>query len=274
SNEITLSVSACSSPPGAPGGLASLVNGSTVTLSWTAASGSPAGYLIEVGSSPGSSNLGVIDNGAATSLTASNVAAGTYYARVRGTNACGAGLSSIEVAVVVGAGGPATVTILHSFTGPDGLVPNAALLLGSDGNFYGATNTTASSPSSRTPSPGNVFRVSPAGSFTVRQDFKGPDGAGPAAPLIQGTDGNFYGTTFGGGASALGTVFKMTLSGDVTVLHSFAGGIADGAQPMAAVIQASDGNFYGGTHSGGMNYGTLFRMTPGGSLTVLYSFTG
>ncbi|MGH8297439.1 MAG: choice-of-anchor tandem repeat GloVer-containing protein, partial [Steroidobacteraceae bacterium] len=72
----------------------------------------------------------------------------------------------------------------------------------------------------------------------------GSDGVRPYAALIQASDGNFYGTTYGGGANSDGTVFKLTPSGSETVLYSFAGG-SDGANPRAALIQASDGNFYG-----------------------------
>jgi len=269
SNEILLSVSGCTGPPAAPSGLASLVNGATVTLSWTAASGSPTNYLVDVGSSPGSANLGVIDNGPATSLTASNVAAGTYYVQVRAANACGASTASNTVTVIVGSSAPATVTILHSFTGPDGRIPTAGLVQGADGNFYGTTNNTTTS------SAGNVFRLSPAGSFTVLHVFTGPDGAEPTAPLIQASDGNFYGTTAFGGASNVGTVFRMTPSGDVTVLHSFAGRPTDGSVPEAALIQGRDGNAYGTTLTGGSAaFGTVFRITPAGAYTVLYSFTG
>src|SRR5229473_950007 len=85
---------------------------------------------------------------------------------------------------------------------------------------------------------------------TVLHTFAGTDGALPRASLIHATDGNFYGTTFSGGATSSGTVFKMTPGGTVTVLHAFTGG-TDGALPFAALIQATDGNFYGTTNGGG-----------------------
>ena len=90
---------------------------------------------------------------------------------------------------------------------------------------------------------------------------------------MQGSDGNFYGTTFDGGANCnagCGTVFKITPSGTLTTLHSFDS--ADGL-PCAGLIQATDGNFYGTTAAGGANdNGTVFKITPGGTLTTLYSF--
>ena len=97
------------------------------------------------------------------------------------------------------------------------------------------------------------------------------DGALPVAGLVQGTDGNFYGTTGSGGTDNDGTVYKITPNGILTTLHSFAGN--DGAGPGAALIQATDGNFYGTTPTGGTNDGgTIFKTTPSGMLTTLYSF--
>src|SRR6266851_474524 len=94
---------------------------------------------------------------------------------------------------------------------------------------------------------------------TVLHAFAGTDGALPRASLIHATDGNFYGTTFSGGATSTGTIYMMTLAGSVTVLHAFMGG-ADGANPRAALIQATDGNFYGTTYSGGAaSSGTVFK---------------
>jgi uncharacterized repeat protein (TIGR03803 family) len=103
----------------------------------------------------------------------------------------------------------------------------------------------------------------------------GPGGPqNPQGALIQGSDGNFYGTTFQGGAFNNGTVFQLTPAGTLTVLHDFAGG-TDGAAPLAGVIQAADGNFYGTTSQGGAsNAGTVFQLTPTGALAVLHEFTG
>ena len=117
--------------------------------------------------------------------------------------------------------------------------------------------------------------ASPAQTLTTLHNFAGPpnDGAAPSAGLVQGTDGNFYGTTTTGGADNKGTVFKITPSGTVTVLHSFAGPPNDGNGPTAGLIQASDGNFYGTTEFGGSNgTGTVFKITPSGTVTILYSF--
>jgi uncharacterized repeat protein (TIGR03803 family) len=88
--------------------------------------------------------------------------------------------------------------------------------------------------------------------------------------LVQATDGNFYGTTYFGGAYNYGTVFKVTRSGTLTTLHSFDG--TEGGNPDAALVQGTDGNFYGTTYYGANGYGTVFKITPGGTLRTLYSF--
>ncbi len=121
-----------------------------------------------------------------------------------------------------------------------------------------------------------------AQTFTTLVNFDGPNGVGPqAVALVQGTDGNLYGTTFSGGSSSgcefegCGTVFKMTAAGAVTTLYSFCvqAGCSDGSNPEAGLILATDGNFYGSTTVGGSNgYGTVFRVTPDGKLTTLHSF--
>jgi uncharacterized repeat protein (TIGR03803 family) len=109
--------------------------------------------------------------------------------------------------------------------------------------------------------------------LTAIHKFNGADGSGSLASLILGADGNFYGTTEDGGAFDHGTVFRMTPAGAVTVLHSFTGGV-DGNAPVAALLQASDGNFYGTTSSGGpAGFGLVFKMTPAGSMTTIYSFS-
>jgi uncharacterized repeat protein (TIGR03803 family) len=112
----------------------------------------------------------------------------------------------------------------------------------------------------------------------VLYSFSGSDGAYPYAGLIADASGNLYGTTYFGGANGEGTVFKMTPSGTETVLYSFSG--SDGAYPYAGLIADASGNLYGTTHGGGANvsfgidYGTVFKLTPSGSETVLYSFSG
>lgn len=168
----------------------------------------------------------------------------------------------------------------------DGNGPYAGLVQGRDGNFYGTTVTGGSSGSG-----GTVFKVTPGGQLTTLYSFcqhlanyQCTDGSSPEAPLVQGSDGNFYGTTSDGGPSnsygyTYGTVFKITPEGALTVLHGFEG--PDGAAPLASLIQGSDGNLYGTTSYGGSNnpgggagypYGTVFQITPGGTLTTLYSF--
>src|SRR5665213_1625525 len=98
------------------------------------------------------------------------------------------------------------------------------------------------------------------------------DGASPRSVLLQGTDGNFYGTAYSGGAYGYGTVFQMTPGGTLTRLYSFTGG-NDGASPSAALVQNSNGNLYGTTVFGGTNgYGTVFQIGTDGALTSLHSF--
>ena len=108
--------------------------------------------------------------------------------------------------------------------------------------------------------------------FTSLASFTSTNGSYPYGGVIQGSDGNFYGTTYSGGSSGYGTVFKMTPGGSITTLCSFAG--TNGSYPYGGVIQGSDGNFYGATYSGGSSgYGVVFKATPSGSLTALCSFS-
>ncbi|MGA2373285.1 MAG: choice-of-anchor tandem repeat GloVer-containing protein [Candidatus Korobacteraceae bacterium] len=163
-----------------------------------------------------------------------------------------------------------TLTTLHSFDGTDGYEPLAGLVQASDGNFYGTTYQGG------TDGAGTVFKITPTGTLTTLHSFDGTDGNGPEAGLVQANDGNFYGTTYYGGNGGCqlpgcGTVFKITSGGALTTLHSFAG--ADGAAPLAGLVQAADGNFYATTVYGGTyNDGTVFKITSGGALTTLYSF--
>ncbi len=175
-----------------------------------------------------------------------------------------------------------TLTTLYSFCTQqncqDGDAPAAALLLASDGNFYGTTNFGG------TGYYGTVFKITPGGTLTTLYNFCSHvscfDGSQPAASLIQATDGNLYGTTSAGGISGVGTVFRITLAGALSTLHSFNG--TQGADPVAALVQASDGNFYGTTQAGGglsldcqpSSCGTVFQITPGGAFALLHSFSG
>jgi uncharacterized repeat protein (TIGR03803 family) len=159
---------------------------------------------------------------------------------------------------------------LYSFTGgKDGGDPQAGLAQGTDGNLYGTTS------SGGTNGDGTVFKISTNGVLTSLFSFTGGSvGAGPQAALVQGSDGNFYGTTYSDGAYNAGTVFRMSTNGVLTKLHSFTRAI-DGAGPGAALARGSDGNLYGTTWEGGTNdAGTVFKMNTNGALTSLYSFTG
>ena len=169
------------------------------------------------------------------------------------------------------------LTSLYSFTGGnDGLEPFAGLVQGSDGSFYGTTYFGGTNGGY-----GTVFQMDKNGALTSLYSFTGGnDGAYPEAGLVQGSDGNFYGTTSAGGTyvfgyKGYGTVFKISTNGVLTSLYSFTGG-NDGGEPLAGLVQGSDGNFYGTTKNGGTNggYGTVFQMDTNGALTTLYSFTG
>ena len=167
-----------------------------------------------------------------------------------------------------------TLTTLHTFNGTDGKNPQAGLVLATDGNFYGTTYSGGTS-NNCSGGCGTVFKMTPGGSLTSLHSFSGTDGYDVQAGLVEGSDGNFYGTTVPGGAHNDGVVFKITPSGTLTVLYSFCSqtGCTDGAYPRAALIQATDGNFYGTTFQGGAyGQGTVFSITPSGSLTTLYSF--
>jgi uncharacterized repeat protein (TIGR03803 family) len=165
-----------------------------------------------------------------------------------------------------------TLTTLHSFDGTDGSEPLVGLVQANNGSFYGTTYSGGSKGD------GTVFRITSTGTFTTLHSFcsqsKCADGQNPFAVLILGTDGNLYGTTLAGGAHGDGTVFKITPSGGLTILHSFCSqtGCPDGEFPQTGLFQATDGNFYGTTILGGAyGNGTIFKMTPTGTLTAIYS---
>ena len=166
-----------------------------------------------------------------------------------------------------------TATTLHSFTsGTDGSPANG-LIQGFDGNFYGTTQGGGAN------SNGTIFRITTAGKFDVLHSLSGKtDGSSPYGRLVQGNDGNLYGTTFWGGANGYGSVFQITTNGIFAPLYSFTGG-KDGGRPATGLVQASDGDFYGTTALGGAGgfgtsgFGTIFKLSTNGSLTTIYSFT-
>ena len=171
-----------------------------------------------------------------------------------------------------------TLTTLYRFEGYTyGGNPVAGLVQGTDGNFYGTTESGGLGYACGGGGCGTVFNMTPGGTLTTLHSFELTDGDQPRAALLQGTDGNFYGTTFAYGAHDSGTVFKITPEGTLTTLASF--DYTDGTESRTAVIQATDGNFYGTTPYGGIGNcqigcGVLFKVTPGGALTALHSFDG
>lgn len=178
-------------------------------------------------------------------------------------------------------------------TAPDGLNPQAGLLQGPDGNFYGVAPAGGTQGFNNCISGtgvlgcGTVFKITPRGVFTTLHSFCGPNGCGslatdgsaPIGRLTIGPNGSYYGTTQSGGLSQgtfnAGTVFAASSTGAYQVLHIFTGnaGSGDGANPAAGLTLASDGNFYGTTEFGGSSgFGTIFRMTQAGVVSIMQSF--
>lgn len=168
-----------------------------------------------------------------------------------------------------------TLTFSTSFDETsNGDYPNAPLIGGPDGNYYGTTSSEFGTDF------GTVYQVTSAGVVTTIYKFCSlagcADGSYPVDSLVLAKNGNFYGTTNSGGANNFGTVFELTPSGELTTLYSFCSlaNCADGRYPVGGLVQAANGNFYGTTpYGGGPNgYGTVFQITAAGKLTTLYSF--
>jgi uncharacterized repeat protein (TIGR03803 family) len=198
----------------------------------------------------------------------------------RMTKACGVFLLWATAAVALPA---QTFKTLANFDGTDGENPyNVSLVQGLDGNFYGTTFAGGENEFQGNDG-GTVFKITPDGMLTTVYSFCAQancaDGEGSFAGLVLGTDGNLYGTTRDGGASVgctttpfnCGTVFKVTPEGVLTTLHSFTGN-GDGSGPLYALIQGTDGDFYGTTIYGGDHTGTIFRISPGGRFKTLHVF--
>jgi uncharacterized repeat protein (TIGR03803 family) len=197
-------------------------------------------------------------------------------------------------AVTVIAAQAQTLTTLVNFDGSNGAAPYfMSLVQGADGDLYGVTQGIPNQYS------GTVFKLTTSGSLTTLSDVGGShagmilgtdlnlygssppfkmtesgkltplNGPGSYGPLLQASDGNFYGTTYFGGTNNYGTIFRMTPQGEFTTLYSF--DWVDGSYPSAGLVQARDRSLWGTTYEGGTNdYGTIFRFNPNGSLT---SFT-
>lgn len=173
-------------------------------------------------------------------------------------------------------------TVLHIFSGSDGMQPLGGVLRDANGNLYGTTFEGGAD------NLGTVFKVSDTGKETVLKNFTpGHSARYSTSPLIQDADGSFYGTGSYGGAHDGGAVFKVSKTGQETVLYSFCKqhqeGCPDGEIPNAGVIKDAEGNLYGTTQWGGSNgdgcdsqqgCGVVFKLSKSGEQTVLYSFTG
>jgi uncharacterized repeat protein (TIGR03803 family) len=168
--------------------------------------------------------------------------------------------------------------VLYTFKGgSDGVYPKGSLVIDSAGNLYGNTDEGGGTGCDGAGC-GTVFKISPAGEETILHIFTGaPDGANPQSGLVKDAEGNLYGTTFSGGASNYGAVFRLTPAGEETVLYSFAGP-PDGAYPFAGLYLAGD--LFGTTAAGGKSTlcspgcGTVFKLTKAGKESVLYGFSG
>ena len=175
----------------------------------------------------------------------------------------------------------------------NGWMPAAGLVQGTNGELYGTTSGGGTNPGGGSYGPGTIFKITPSGALTTLYSFCSKsnsqnsclDGYGPIATLVQATNGYFYGTTTAGGANNAGTIFRMTPAGALTTLYNFCSqtGCADGMQgggAAPALIQATDGNVYGTAPYGGatgggtssLGFGTVFKMTPSGQLTTIYTF--
>lgn len=200
-------------------------------------------------------------------------ASGNFF----GTTAAG---GSFEAGTVFELDHAGNEKVLYRFTGgADGGIPKAALVLDAQGNLYGTTTVGGGFHiHCSAKGCGTVFKVTPTGNENViYQFFKFDYGVDPEAPVILDAQGNIFGITFTGGASAYGLLFEVTSTGQEIWLHYFRDHkfTGDGGYPIGPMVRDSQGNFYGVTYKGGVhNQGTVFKVTPTRAETVLHSFTG
>lgn len=164
-------------------------------------------------------------------------------------------------------------TVLYSFSGtPDGEDPEGGLVRSGTGYLYGSTIYGGTAGGY-----GTVFQLATSGKLTLLHSFaSNPDGADPHGSLVVDRQHNGYGTTqYGGAAGGYGTIFKVNAAGEQSILYSFSG-TPDGEDPEAGLLRDTAGNLYGTTIYGGTGggYGTVFRLAPNGTLTLLHSFAG
>ncbi len=234
------------------------------------------GNVFRIGPKGGLSNLysfcaggGTCSDGATTYAGVIQGMDGNFYGttNVGGTSdACAGGCGTVFQLTPQG-----VLITLHDFDGTDGNDVRGTLLQATDGNFYGTSIHGGAQNG------GAVFRITPEGTFSTLYSFCSltncTDGDGPLGGLVQASDGNLYGTTLTGGepGGGYGTVFKLTLTGILTTIHVF--NFSDGAQPYAPLTQASDGKLYGTTSDGGtFHQGSIFSITPTGTFRNLYNF--
>jgi uncharacterized repeat protein (TIGR03803 family) len=188
---------------------------------------------------------------------------GNFY----GTTCCGGALGHGSIYRLTPSG---IVTVLYTFGGGlDGGAPRGALLQARDGNLYGTASQGGFYGG------GTLFKIALDGTISILHPFGGgSDGATPNGALIQGSDGDLYGTTSRGGLFNEGTVFHAGFNGGVVILHHFIGGTQDGALPGAPLLQTPDGALYGTAtnddYRGGA--GIIFQLGPGGAYTILHRF--
>lgn len=224
--------------------------------------------------------MGGISDGCAPSQGVVMDKSGNLYGTTAGCGASGSGCGGPGCGTVFKLTPEGKETLLHSFVGSDGSLPEFGhLLIDDQGDLYGVTSQGGASNA------GELYRLTARGKLTVLHSFAGgaKDGCYPFGTPAVDKAGNFYGTTAGCGASNEGTVWKVSQKGAETILHSFAGGTSDGAIPRGGVVLDSEGNLYGDTYLGGEfgtclqegTCGVLYELARGKhAVTLLHSFSG